>query len=328
MNISVMDILSLLREDLRLSGSPLLRDMKVMENDVMVTCPVHGNGVERKPSCGISMDDETLNGIRTKAGTVHCFACGYVADLGEFISTCYGHDDKGIYGHSWILRNFYLTETIDRDITVDLSRSRSETTVQYISEDELQAYRYTHPYMYKRNLTDKVIEYFDVGFDRDTNSLTFPVHDETGKVVFIQRRGISQKVFLNERSIRKGDYLYGQYQVIRNAARLSHVVVVESILDALFCWSRNIPAVALMGARATPVQVEKLSRLPVREVVMALDNDEAGRKAGQYLFDKLKQSKMVTMIDIPYGLKDIGELTSEQLDSLLSKYELYKHGII
>ena len=47
----------------------VLKDIKSTSDNVMVTCPYHKGGEERRPSCGISTVDKPDH----PAGTVHCF---------------------------------------------------------------------------------------------------------------------------------------------------------------------------------------------------------------------------------------------------------------
>ena len=49
--------------------------------------------------------------------------------------------------------------------------------------------------MYKRKLTDEVIEMFDVGYDIYTDCLTFPCNDEKGNCLFVTRRHTKTKFF-------------------------------------------------------------------------------------------------------------------------------------
>jgi len=45
--------------------------IKPTPNDIMVSCPFHKGGQERKPSCGIKRYADE----KGSAGTVHCFSC-------------------------------------------------------------------------------------------------------------------------------------------------------------------------------------------------------------------------------------------------------------
>lgn len=71
---------------LMLFAEGLLRDQNNTGSDVMVTCPFHKGGHERKPSCGVSLKEKITPDKTYEAGTVHCYTCGYTADLPTFIS--------------------------------------------------------------------------------------------------------------------------------------------------------------------------------------------------------------------------------------------------
>ena len=101
-------------------------------------------------------------------------------------------------------------------LNLNLTRDKSiDKEVKYIDDKELDEYRYTHPYMYKRLLTDDVIELFYIGFDKETNCITMPVHDLDGKTVFIQRRSVNGKYHHYDRGVDKTNYVYGAYECIK-----------------------------------------------------------------------------------------------------------------
>lgn len=324
---SVRDIIQQLRAEIRSQGIDLLRDVKPTNRNIMVTCPFHREGKERHPSCGISTV-ETREGNRVHpAGTVHCFTCGYTSDLPEFISNILGHNDRGLSGYKWITSRFASVSVEHRKpLKLDMSREKKKEAVNYVSEEELDKYRYFHPYMYERKLTDKVIEYFDVGYDSETDSLTFPVHDLNGRVLFIQRRSVRKKSFLNESIAEKGKVVYGLYHVYKNLSWIKEVFITESILDALTWWTKRKAAVALLGAMPTIHQLRLLERCPVRKYIVALDNpliDEAGRKGATKVADYLGRTKLINYLKYPEGVKDSNEMNDEQLEHpeiVISRY--------
>lgn len=52
--------------------------------------------------------------------------------------------------------------------------ANNSNSAGYIREQELDKYRYIHPYMYERELTDKIIERFDI----DVTFARFNVYDK------------------------------------------------------------------------------------------------------------------------------------------------------
>lgn len=319
---SVRDIVELLRTEVRAEGVDLLRDIKPTHKNIQVTCPFHGEGEkkgrERKPSFGISTVDVKEATRTYPAGTCHCFTCGYSSDLPEFISNVLGRQDKGMEGYKWITSRFASVSVEHRKpMVLDMSRdgNSSAQAVTYITEEELAGYRFSHPYMYHRKLTDKVIDYFDIGFDVKTDSLTFPVHDVKGNVHFVQRRSVGKKSFMNESVASKGQVVYGLYHAYKNLSWIKELYVCESIIDALTCWTHRVPAVAIMGALPTNQQLKLLEQFPARKIVIALDNpsvDEAGKQGSIRLADGLGRTKLVQFLKFPEGVKDVNEMTEEQ----------------
>lgn len=315
----VISILQILKQELQTMGIQRLNRMVQGPSNIQVTCPVHANGQERKPSCGIST--RVVDGY--EAGTVHCFTCGYRATLPEFISTCFGRKDDGEFGKHWLARKFVSVEISERQpLELDFSRSRTQQQTQYISEQELDSYRYTHPYLYQRGMTDEIIEKYDLGYDRyfrlkddqnDIETITFPVRDINGNTLFIARRAIYQKLF--HYPVEQDKPLYGIYELDKTAKQ---VIVCESMFNALTCQVYGRQAIALLGL-GTESQYKELAQLPCRELVIGLDPDSAGLRAGQKLKEKLKGKKIISFLDIPQG-KDINDLSEEEFNKLEKYY--------
>ena len=205
-NCDLQDIITELQSQLNANGIQLLQKIKDGPDNIQVQCPYHKNGQERRPSAGMRKSD----------GLFHCMACGETHTLQEVISYCFGKDDiLGTWGWNWLLKNFASINVEERkDVDLDFNRNLCITKqVEYVSEEELDSYRYFHPYMYKRGLTDEVIELFDIGFDRSSDTITFPVRDLHGHCLFIARRSIHTKYFNYPKGIEKP--LYGLYEIIK-----------------------------------------------------------------------------------------------------------------
>lgn len=311
---TIEEIINLARTEVRLQGLDLLRDVKPTNNNLMVTCIAHAGGTERHPSLGISMVDVVRGGKKYAAGTCNCFTCGYTVDLAEFISNLFGHEDKGMFGYKWITQNFVnLVIEKRQPLNLDMSRDKKAQAPQvtYVSDAELASYRFTHPYMYERKLTDYVIQYFDIGLCERTYSITFPLHDLNGRVVQIQRRSIEGKQFFNDAGALKGNYVYGLYHVYLNLSWITELYICESPIDALTCWVYGVPAVALMNAHATEQQLKLLEAVPIRKFVSALDNDEAGQ-AGTERLKKRLTTKMLYRLGFPDDVKDVNAMSYEE----------------
>ena len=297
-NSSYYEILISFRAYLSSKGVNFLKEIKEGQDNIMVTCPFHKNGQENKPSSGIS----------TKDGVFHCFTCGTVRTFAEVLSYCLGYlNDNGQAGKKWIIDNIANTQIEQRELSFKLSRDIAKKS--YISEEELDSYRYYHPYMFQRKLTEKIIDKFDVGYDIKTNSITFPVRDINGNVLFIARRRVDYKYFNYPSGVEKP--LYGIYELSKNA---KHVIICESIFNALTCYVYGKEAIALNGT-GSKEQLEELLKLGVRTIYLGLDNDDAGNKGTEKIYKKLKGHFLLYRMIFPIG-KDINDLTKEEFDNI------------
>lgn len=306
---NVSDIITELKRQLELNG--IKRFYKVIDTpkNLMICCPFHKDGQERKPSMGILKSD----------GTCHCFTCGWVGSLSEMVSNCFGYDDWGKFGDKWLLKNF-LAISIEERKGVELNLSRGRRQVQpakYVSEEELDKYRYYHPYWKERKITDeRIIELFDLGYDADTNCITFPIRDIHGDCLFIARRNVRTKFFNYPEGVEKP--LYGLYELYQQEMLPNDLIVCESMIDALTAWQYGKYAVALNGL-GNNLQFEQLRRLSCRHLILATDNDEAGAKA-RYRIKQNIHNKLLTQYIFPKNRKDLNDLSREEFLSLTETF--------
>lgn len=302
---SAEEIIDELKRQLTINKINLLNSIRDTPENIMVSCPYHKNGQERRPSAGIKKSD----------GTFHCFACGEVHTLPEVISYCFGNvDEFGNFGWNWLLKNF-VSISVEERKPLDLHFNRKKITVapkNFIGEQELDSYRYTHQYMYKRKLTDEIIELFDIGYDKDTECITFPVRDVNGNCLFVARRSVNTKFFNYPSTAIKP--IYGLYELYSLNKFPNEIIICESMLDALYFWTINKYACALNGL-GTSLQFEQLRKMPCRKFILATDNDDAGLKARKRIRANVK-NKLITEYILPEGRKDANDCTVDELKSL------------
>lgn len=319
-NVDLLTILQELISQLRANNIQLIQKYKEGPTHIQMCCPYHANGMERRPSAGLRKED----------GMFHCFACNEVHPLQEVISYCFGYTDDivGKFGWQWLIRNFITVQYEDRkDVELDFSRgsgvvrnnvglvNRMDNNA-YVKEEELDKYRYTHPYMYKRGLTDDVIELFDIGFDSGSQCITFPVRDIRGNCLFVARRSVKTKFFNYPEGVEKP--LYGLYEIMKfynERYFISEVIVCESMLDALSFWTIGKFACALNGL-GNSLQFKQLRELPCRKIILATDMDERGLAARKRIRQNMQNTKIITEYIFPKGRKDANECTKDELLNL------------
>lgn len=304
-NAELDDIITELQNQLHLNNIPLIQKTLETTTDIMVQCPYHGGGQEKKPSAGIRKSD----------GMFHCFACNEVHTLPEVISHCFGQDSFGKFGWQWLIKNFATVQIENRtDIKLDFSRNvKPIKKPVYVTEEELDKYRYYHWYWEKRKITNKdIIELFDLGYDKESKCVTMPVRDINGNCLFVARRSIRGKFFNYPQGVEKP--VYGLYEIKTSNVNADEIIICESMIDALTAWQYGKIAVALNGL-GTDLQFQQLNKFPCRKYILATDNDNAGMNARRRIKRNLKH-KIITQYIIPKGRKDLNDLEKCEFDSL------------
>ncbi|NPV90272.1 MAG: DNA primase [Firmicutes bacterium] len=121
-------------------------------------------------------------------------------------------------------------------------------------------------------------------YDRFRGRLMFPIKNYSDQVVGFGARSLDGEdpKYLNSpesKFFEKGSHLYGLGAARRSIGTADQVVVVEGYLDALSAHQFGVTnVVATMGTALTNAQLQLLLRYAA-EVVLAFDNDEAGRNA-------------------------------------------------
>lgn len=351
LQIDELEALEGLRLDLHKQGKAhLLRNMRQRDKSIDFACPFHAGGQERHVSAGLITKDKGS----ISAGYFHCFACGYTADFFVFISNLFGIRDAGIHGRNWLLQNGYARkghffDPRNYSTTFD-NRSLSEILIaikentekritwqehideidgvdkrQYIDEEELKKYRVAHNYLYQRGISPEIIRKFDVGYDKENRDfrgyreecVTFPIKDDKGAFCII-RRAIKRKRFYIPHNIEKP--IWGLYQVPTDC---DSVIICESIINALTCWSWGYYAIALLGT-GTEKQMRQIQVRNWRHIYLAFDGDLAGRRATRRVCQNLYElGRSLYTYFIPLG-KDVNDLTREEFETLrIAKYPMF-----
>lgn len=308
-DVDVITVLNDLHEQL----PNILNIIKDAGDNVMVQCPFHKDGQETKPSCG----------IHKETGVYHCFTCHEKGDLTEFISNCFGKNDWGMFGSAWMRKMYQAIEVEDRpEIELDYNRKHLKREMHsYVPEMVLEQFRYIHPYLYQRKMTDAIIDMFDLGYDQETDMITFPVRDIYGNCLFVARRSVKGKYFHYPCGAEKP--LYGVYEIGQLLNPPKEIWVTESMFNCLTLWTHGIASVALNGT-GSKFQLEEIAKLPCRCIVLALDPDSAGKTGMNKIKNYLTKhtNKLVYTVDYRDSDRDINDLSKEECDELIGTVHL------
>lgn len=284
-----------------------LKDIgKESHNNIPVTCPYHKDGKERNPSCMVftKTDDENV-----QYGFCHCWSCGYKKPLPEFINDCF--DEEGDFGQEWLLERCetaFLSEV--RYLPEIILDKKDCVQTQYMDEKDLDKYAYYHDYMWQRKLSKKVVDLFEVGYDKDQDMLVFPVRDDRGRLLWVTKRSVKTKKFLIPDDTKKPVYLL--YYIKQH--NIKRVAVMESQINALTAWSWGIPAIALFGT-GSKKNYEDLKKSGIRVYDLYFDGDDAGRAGCQRFLKNMPEDVIINVYHLPEG-KDVNDLSYEEFINL------------
>ena len=298
---SIYDILIQIKKE---TGGKFFKDIIKSGNQLKISCPIHKEGQESHPSCFITDDvDSEINGVW------HCFTCNYSGTIFDLIAYCFNQDL--VFAHEWLEERFADIFVMTQEILPEIQLNTPSINTNFLDEKELEQYKYFHPYMFQRGLTEEIIKKFKVGCTSDGEYLVFPCWDMHDNLVGIFKRSTKTKKFIIPQGIDKPVYLLN-YVIKEN---ISTVYVCEGIIDTLYMWSIGYPAIGLFGT-GTKYQYEILKKSGIRNYILCFDGDEAGDKGCHRFIKNMRKDCFITIKQLPRG-KDVNNLTKEEFEKLV-----------
>lgn len=171
----------------------------------------------------------------------------------------------------------------------------------------LDPYKWRHPYLASRGISEPVQRLMRVGFDRERNAVVLPWFNADGTLGTVKYRRVDTKAFWYERGGRPvREMIYGLDVVYRK--RLRKVAVCESETDAMTIMTLGMPAIATGGAKMwNDRKRDMLLRSPIEEIVLVRDNDAAGKEWRNTLFRSLNGRVKMQLALVNRKFKDINE---------------------
>ena len=158
---------------------------------------------------------------------------------------------------------------------------------------------------------------FDRGFNKETlgkwgcgidtwNGLVIPIEDKDTRLVgWVTRKEFGTPKYLYSKGLRKSKVLFGQ-QFLRT--KTPFVCITEGTLDTMWLDQNGFASVAILGASLSKSQEELFSSLQTEELVLCLDNDEAGQIGLNKAMACLSKNFVVSYIKIPKEYKDVQDV--------------------
>lgn len=300
------------------TGKQYFGRIKTTPKDIMVSCPYHKEGQERKPSMGIKLYTDEYD----TAGTCNCFTCKVTTNIARMVKDLLG--DK--YNEDEVEGRFGLKEGIINAAVVKEQHNTARFIVpkkEIVPEAQLRQYRFYNDYLKHRGITERTADVYDIGYDSINDHITFPIKDIYNKCIGIGRRAIQEKKYYYPSGMKKP--LYGIYelpQIVR------HLYCVEGPFNLWSLYQYRKTGVALLGTGSSS-QYHDLLKIECKDYVLALDGDDAGRDGTYKLGTFLKaNNKIVYVADVLDG-KDINDMTEQQFrDMAVLTFDewRYKYG--
>ncbi|MCX7796178.1 MAG: toprim domain-containing protein [bacterium] len=256
----------------------------------------------------------------------HCFGCGKSYSFNHFLELINTRDKKREDIKSYDFN--FIADRLNKNFLVLVSGGGPEEEKK-LAQSALQ-------YLSKRGFGIEEIKIFKIGFskrehlarvkdfrnnkwlyDEDRKAfLVFPVSNKNGKVVGFQfedflNRGRLEITKLNLAGRQRSLAYFGSYSPDKP------YFITESIYDALSLEkTRNtfsFGVVALLGAPSQEQTKELIDLAKTNDIILALDNDESGRKMEEKLLKELVLvNPYIGAIRLPEGIKDLNELLQKE----------------
>jgi DNA primase len=276
-------------------------------DNYMGFCPIHGEVPgQSKPSLSVN----------AATGLWHCFAgCGggnirtFLRLLGESSAT--------------------IDRVAKKSSTKKARPAKREAPPDSLPERLLGVFDWCPTKLVSEGFSEKVLFENDVGYDKKLSRVTFPVRDKDGKLVgIVGKQPTSEfgkyKVYTTELleyglqvpTFSKGDHVWRLNKVATQLkTERKPVYIVEGFKAALwFCQAGINNVVALMGSHMTDAQ-KKLIESLTSQVILCLDNDDAGHAGSLKISQKL-QAARISVVVLPEGIHQPDDLTAAELREL------------
>jgi len=178
-------------------------------------------------------------------------------------------------------------------------------------------------YFIDRGFDSNTLTHFDICENTEIVSMkdraVIPIHDDCGKkVVGLIGRSVKEykipKYLIYPQGFDKKFYLYNYHRAISKAKETSSLFIVEGQGDVWRLYEAGVHnAISVFGKDITKEQEEKIYKMPVTNLIILTDNDQAGRESKVQI--KRQFSRSHNVIFPKMKAKDIGEMSVADIQS-------------
>ena len=286
-------------------------------------CPMHLERTGRE-------DNNPSWSMNAETGVHHCFSCGYkgtlltlVGEVKEF-TTPWGHVDFDA-AKDWLRNNIEVNfEYLARQLEEARNTYIALPAPVSMSEARLSIFDSVAPdwALSARGLTEEACKLYGVRWSPLKNSWITPIRNPATKTLMgWQEKSQTERFFRNRPTgVAKSKTLFGL-----DTFKGGTMIVVESPLDSVRLASLGIVGgVSTFGAAVSADQIQLMKGAD--KLILAMDNDAAGKKASSDLLERTRKEGMecwfLNYQDSEY--KDIGDMPEDLVHYCL---EGSKHSV-
>lgn len=266
-----------------------------LDSHFLIFCPFHNN--RNTPACEIDKEK----------GLFICFSCGENGTLLDFVMKT----TKRSYFEANRIINAAAKETNFAEQilnTINSSKEIQPFDIELIKKlhNECLSSDRAKDYWDGRGISLDSISQFKLGYSTNQDMVTVPVQTDSGMYVGFVARSVEGKSFKNSTNLPRSKVLFNL-----NRCKFSEIIVVESSFDAIKLHQMGFSAVATLGANVSREQLRLLEKYATK-IILAPDSDDAGQAFVKKIMDTIK-SRDISLITIPEGKKDIGDMSREEI---------------
>lgn len=282
--------------------------------------PIHSSGSEYKVKCinqyahSDGFDEHESFYINIDKKVAYCQACGYSLSESSFLTWLLGDDIDDMSLQAMILKGTIKRVKVAQEPFLNASE---EFTMLPPTKPWTRDYRNI-----SREFYDKLgARHCTVG--RYENRIVFPIY------VNRRLRGFDSRALGDEKpkylrssgfdAVNEGLYPFD----LVHDMRPRYVLLCEGIFDAINACYHGFPALCIFGTQFSQMKLSLILSTGAQEIVLMLDNDEAGNKAMDKIIKEFQGWLPISVADNTYigeftigdvtVKRDLGDLTAEQI---------------
>ena len=276
-----------------------------LDTHFLIFCPFHNN--RNTPACEVDKEK----------GLFICFSC---QENGTLLDIVMRTTKRSYFEATRLINSAAKESNFAQDIFSRTNKDIKEfqafdsVLLNRLHSDLLNSSRATN-YFIGRDITLDSMETFKLGYSENQDMVTVPVQTDNGVYVGFVARSIEGKSFKNSTNLPRSKVLFNL-----NRCKFTEIIVVESSFDVIKLNQMGFNAVATLGANVSREQLRLLEKYATK-IILAPDSDEAGEGFTKKIIDNIK-SREISLIKIPAGKKDIGDMTKEEILSAMDNKTL------